>query len=125
MKKPKNKKKKSRKNPELLILVNPLKGVLDKMKMAAIKAYQRFHWRKPAKVDEVKLPDGINAKYLIKLGDVDEIMYCTDGDSERTKISDLWKHSFNKKPVVCTTPKGDVLIIMGAKLKVTPRGIEG
>lgn len=112
---------KRRKNPELLILTNPVNAKVHN----AIKAFQRFHWTSPSEIIEIELPEGINAKYLIKIGNVERIDYDTENYSERSKISKRWYHQFKDKPYLCTTPKGDVLIIFGGGLRVTPRGIEG
>jgi len=114
----KRKKQTHKSNPELLVLTNPLAK-------AALKAFERFHWREPVEAVRIKTPKGVNAKHLVKIGEVDEIRYTTDDYSERSKISDRWKHKFKDKPSLCTTPDGDVLIIFGGKLEVTPRGVEG
>ena len=111
-------KKKRKKNPELLVLLNPLAKT-------ALQAFERFHWRQPAEAVDVKVPNGVSAKHLVRLGDLDEVRYSTDGHSERSKISKRWSHKFTDKPHLCTTPEGDVLIIFGGGLKVTPRGVEG
>jgi hypothetical protein len=113
--------KKPRENPELLLLTNPPPEDVER----ALRAYERFHWNPPAEVHEVELPEGINAPSLIRIGEVDEIRYSTGKDSQRSKIAKAWSHIFKVHPHLCTTPKGDVLIIFGGKLSVTPRGIEG
>jgi hypothetical protein len=114
---------KTHKNPELLILTNPT--FLGRCYNKICRAFGRFHWRGPAKVTEVKVPKGVDARYLVKLGNAEELKYETGDDSERTKISRAWTHQFTKKPHICTTEKGDVLIIFGGNLHVTARGIEG
>lgn len=105
-------------NPQLIILGNPLGADVA-------EAYERLHWTEPAAVLEVDAPAGISADALILIGKVHEIKYSTGSDSERTKISDLWSHEFEDPALLCTTPDGDVVIILGGKLRVTPRGIEG
>lgn len=112
------KRPKRRSNPELLLLTNPLGK-------RARRAYERFHWRGPARTSRVSVPKGINAKHLVRIGSLDEVSYSTSADSERSKISRRWVHGFRNRPHLCTTPEGDVLIIFGGGLKVTPRGIEG
>lgn len=113
-----NRRNKAVSNPQLVILGNPLGADVA-------EAYERLHWTEPESVIEVEAPDGISAPALILIGKVHEIKYSTGADSERTKISDLWSHEFDEPALLCTTPDGDVLIVLGGKLQVTPRGIEG
>jgi len=105
-------------NPQLVILGNPLGK-------DAQQAYERFHWGDAQSVIDAPRPEGISADALVLIGYVKEIVYTTVGDSERTKIAKLWTHKFDVPAMLCTTPKGDVLIVMGGNLHVTPRGIEG
>lgn len=112
-------KRKPAENPQLVILgANPLGKEAE-------EAYERLHWTPPKAVIEAERPKGVDAEALILVGYIHEVRYTTTEDSQRTKISDLWKHTFKEPPMLCTTPDGDVLIVLGGGLKVTPRGIEG
>lgn len=108
-------------NPQLVILGNPL----GQLGQTPEEAYSRFHWTDPESVLEVPRPEGVSAPALILVGHVQEIIYSTIDQSERSKISKLWSHTFKDPPLLCTTPNGDVLVILGGNLMVTPRGIEG
>lgn len=116
-----------RHNPSLLLLGNPAKHVSAKQPLGpnGKEAYESFHWSGPAEVLEVDMPDGIDAKELVLIGYVDCIQYTTRPDSERSKIGKAWEHRFKDKPMLLTTPQGDVVIVIGDSLSVTPRGIEG
>jgi hypothetical protein len=105
-------------NPQLVILGNPLGKSPE-------QAYERFHWGGHDAVLEVPRPDGVSADALVLIGEVQEIVYTTIDASERTKVAKLWTHKFEVPALLCTTAAGDVLIVLGGNLHVTPRGIEG
>lgn len=93
------------------------------MNNSGIKKYKQFHGKEPYKqtVKEVK-----DFNTLVYLADPELITYASDkvnggGTGQRT----YFKHKFSKSTKLYCTPDGKMLVIMGANLKVTPRGIVG
>ena len=97
-------------------------GASERQIKAGLKKYEDFRWGKKAKsIRARKSPD---FEVLVNLGEAVSIEYAVKKGDRRVAT---YRHRFKlERPAqVYSTVNGKALVIMGGKLKVTERGIEG
>lgn len=105
------------KNPQLMVVSNPtaVPGVTKRQANRAEKAYKRFHFTKPARMEEREIPNGWPKAYVV-IGD------CLRFDVKPKSGKKVVKNFTGKnKPVVCTTAESKDVYIFG-NLSGVPSG---
>ena len=87
----------------------------------SILLYKKFHWGNgPKYLDKIKIKTREIPKVLVKLGELEAVIYKAKKGDKRDK----YIHKFKKvKPILTTDRKGSRLYIIGGNYKVDEDGI--
>lgn len=86
----------------------------------ASRRFERFHGAPPERVDrrEIEVPDTV-----LQVGTLEGIVYSAqvDGENKSTRFYHPFRRS--SRPLLCATPDGKMLVIVGGRFRFTERGI--
>lgn len=107
----------AKRNPQLMVVSNPtaVKGVTKHAAKRAEKAYRRFHFTKPARMEEREIPSGWPKTYVI-IGTCLRFVVKPKNGRQVAR-----NYSGKNAPVVCTTAEMKDVYIFG-DLKGVPSG---
>ena len=93
--------------------------ISEKDMRGVIQIYESFREKKPRRLNVVKVPDA--PKIVACIGHVEAIDYRTTHGRKLT----LYRHDFvaGSRPLLCVSPDGKSLLLLGGRYQFTERGI--
>lgn len=83
------------------------------------KLYKEFSGHEPDETETINVPDMPRA--LLVIGQLEGVIYSTVRDDEAERYIHEFRHK--SRPLLCASPDGDQLYIVGGAYEFTERGI--